>query len=277
MLVLYCIGLVWVGLVWSGLVCCVALPWVALPWPARREAEPERRAERSRISQCCQRNRNSRATAHDRLGSARRGKTRGSGQRAAGSGQRAGQRAEQSARQKRNKHLGTRCTALAPPNHTLRCLPRCPHPRRPPAARSPPARHSWLMAGLVWSLADASCVAVANNGFSAQLFLEPGVQVTRLTPVAQMPPPTVRRPPSYPLPIHVLLSARYRPCPNMPIAVAVAVAVSIPYPSIRCLVGPGPGPDHDPRAILGAERNRPRLPLPTLPLPTLPPPTLPPR
>jgi hypothetical protein len=158
--------------------------------------------------------------------------------------------------------------------------------RPPPARRSPPARHSWLMAGLVWSLADASCVAVANNGFSAQLFLEPGVQVTRLTPVACSPNATTHRPPSAVLPIAHTCPA-IRPAPtlstNIPMAVAVAVAVavtlavSIPHPSIRCLAGPGPGPDHDPRAILGAERNRPRLPLPTPPLPTLPPPTLPPR
>jgi hypothetical protein len=143
MLVLYCIGLVWVGLVWSGLVCCVALPWVALPWPARREAEPERRAERSRISQCCQRNRNSRATAHDRLGSARRGKTRGSGQRAAGSGQGRGQSRAPARNVTSTWGLGARLWRR-PITRSVVCRAALILVARPPPARRPlVTRGSW--------------------------------------------------------------------------------------------------------------------------------------
>jgi hypothetical protein len=189
-------------LYWFGLLRCVALPCLARP------GERLNPSVELSISQChsrCQRNRDNRETAHDRLGSVRRGKTRA---------QRAKRRAQSRAHARNvtstwdSVHGSGAGQSYAPAAPLSAALPLSSSPA---ARRPPPARHSWLMAWLVWSLADASWGA--NNCFSAQLFLEPGVQVTRLTPVGQMPPPTTHHPPSYPLPIHVLLSARYRPCP----------------------------------------------------------------
>jgi hypothetical protein len=216
-------------LYWFGLLRCLALPCLARP------GERLNPSVELSISQChsrCQRNRDNRETAHDRLGSVRRGKTRA---------QRAKRRAQSRAHARNvtstwdSVHGSGAGQSYAPAAPLSAALPLSSSPA---ARRPPPARHSWLMAWLVWSLADASWGA--NNCFSAQLFLEPGVQVTRLTPGAKChrPPPTV-------LPIAHTCPA-IRPVPtlstnmSMAVASAVAVAVSIPHPSIRCLVGPQP-------------------------------------